>query len=611
MSVGRHKTSRRMDPKDTSASATGTDRLGADMNLMRLGREMRRRVRSRMPLGEVLRELGERMSADAVLLFVPGCRLKMAIGVREKELSITIASEFDGLVARLLSPVDGTDTLPRVAQGEDPPGACRLLYLPVDAGSGRIPAWLAFARELGGERFDTLATLLAQVQSMRLAPRLLRELDFDTGHLSRAGLRTAMSQRKVDAGAVVLLDLDGLRTINHTQGVAMGDVAIRVLARVMRPPLLPKKSFVARMEGGKFALLLPDRDADYAVRITERMQRVLEDVEVRDHPDLPKLSFSAGVATYACPMEPFERTLLAADHVMRLAKERGRARIETHQSNDASVIRRVDDDFVAADLREALRTGDLELYAQPIISLREGRHPMGFELLLRLRGEEGVEGSASRLVSVAQRFQLLPLLDRYVVDRAFAILAPHRAALAAQRATISINVSGASLGDAEFTTHFIEQLKASQLPQGCIVVEITEQVALHDTARAGEAMRRLRSAGCGIAIDDFGTGANSLAYVHQLPVTRLKIDGSFVKDLVTNKRSEAAIRGIVQLARDFVLQTVGEHVETRDQAAYLRRLGVDFGQGYLFGRPEPLDDAIRGLRDRGATTTIMGRMDIA
>jgi diguanylate cyclase (GGDEF)-like protein len=598
-----------MDPKDSSASAAVTERLDADMTLMRLSREMRRRVRSRMPLSDVLRELGERMAADAVLLFVPGCRLRMAAGVREKELSITVASEFDALVARLTVQEDGTDLMPRIVQGEDPPAACRLVVVPVDAGSGRIPAWLAFARELGAPRFDTWSSALAQVQAMRLAPRLIRELDHDTGHLSHAGLRTVVAHRAVDAGALVLLDLDGLRTINHTQGVPMGDVAIRVLARLLAPPLLPKNSFVARVEGGKFVVLLPDRDADYGVRVAGKLQRVLEEVEVRDHPDLPKLSFSAGVATYSFPGEPFERTLLAADHVLRLAKERGRARIETQQLNDASLIRRVDEDFVAADLREALRSGELELYAQPIVALREHRHPMGFELLLRLRGEENVEGTASRLVNVAQRNHLLPMLDRYVVDRAFSILAPHRALLAAQRATISINVSGASLGDPEFTTHFIEQLKASQLSPGCIVVEITEQVALTDTARAGEAMRRLRAAGCGIAIDDFGTGANSLAYVHQLPVTRLKIDGSFIKDIITNKRSEAAVRGIVQLARDFVLQTVGEHVETREQAAFLRRLGVDFGQGYLFGRPEPLDDAIRSLKDRnGITTTTWGKM---
>jgi EAL domain-containing protein (putative c-di-GMP-specific phosphodiesterase class I) len=114
-------------------------------------------------------------------------------------------------------------------------------------------------------------------------------------------------------------------------------------------------------------------------------------------------------------------------------------------------------------------------------------------------------------------------------------------------------------------------------------------------------MQRLRKAGCGIAIDDFGTGANSLSYVHQLPVTRLKIDGSFVRDIATNKRSEAAVKGIVQLARDFVLETVGEHIETREQAELLKRLGVDYGQGYLFGRPEPLDDAMHALTERGST----------
>ncbi len=590
-----------MDPKDSSATATATGRFAVDMDLMRLGREMRMRVRSRMPMRDVLRELGQRMDADAVLLSVPDSHLRLAVGLREKELSIHIASEFDAIDARLQAAGALAEGQPRIVQGEDPPAACRLLVVPVDAGSSRLAAWLVFARELGGARFDTWSSVLAQVQALRLAPRLLRELDPDTGHLSRAGLRTVIGQRRVDAGALVLLDLDGLRTINHTQGVALGDVAIRVLGRLMAPPTLPEKSFVARLDGGKFALLLPDRDADFAVRITARLQRTLEAAEVRDHPELPKLTFSAGVAEYRIPGEPFERMLLAADHVLRMAKERGRARIETHQLNDASVIRRVDEDFVAADLREALRNGDLELYAQPIVALREGRHPPGFELLLRLRGEQGVEGSAARLVGVAQRFQLLSVLDRYVVDRAFEILAPHRAVLARQRATVSINVSGASLGDPAFTAQFIDKLKASQLPPGCIVVEITEQVAL-STERAGEAMRALRSAGCGIAIDDFGTGANSLAYVHQLPVTRLKIDGSFVRDILTNRRSESAVKGIVQLARDFVLQTVGEHVETREQLAFLRRLGVDFGQGYLFGRAEPLDDAIRGLGEGNITT---------
>ncbi len=590
-----------MDPKDNSATASHA-RLQADLRLMRLGREMRRRVRSRMPLSEVLRELGLRMGADAVLLWLPGAHLRLAVGVRERELPVAIATEFDAQLAQLGDPAAMGDQPARILQGEEPPAACRLLVIPADAGSGRIPAWLVFARDRNGPRFDAFSTVMAQVQVLRLAPRLMREVDFDSGHLSRLGLRTAIRRRQKDAGALVLLDLDGLRTLNHTQGIALGNVAIRVFARLLVPPVLPRNALVARLDGGKFAVLLSARDVDYAVRITGKLQKLLAAVELKEHPELPKLSFSAGIAEYNVPAEPFERSLLAADHVLRLAKERGRARIETHQSNDASVIRRVDEDFVAADLREALRTGELELYAQPIVPLRKGRHPLGFELLLRLPGEESVEGSAGRLVAVAQRFQLLTVLDRFVVDRAFTILAPYRAVLAAQRITVSINVSGASLCDPAFTTHFIAQMQAAQLPAGSIVVEITEQVALGDPMRAGDAMRRLRAAGCGIAIDDFGTGANSLAYVHQLPVTRLKIDGSFVRDILANKRSESAVKGIVQLARDFVLQTVGEHIETREQAEFLRRLGVDFGQGYLFGRPQTLDAVMDAVAEQDTAT---------
>jgi EAL domain-containing protein (putative c-di-GMP-specific phosphodiesterase class I) len=193
---------------------------------------------------------------------------------------------------------------------------------------------------------------------------------------------------------------------------------------------------------------------------------------------------------------------------------------------------------------------------------------------------------------------MVTMVDRNVVDKAFSILAPHRDVLARQRITMGLNVSGHSLCDAEFADHFTRELKRSKLPQGCIVVEVTEQVAAGNLAKAGEAMRRLRAAGCGIAIDDFGTGANSLAYVHQLPVTRLKIDGSFVRDITTNKKSEAAVRGIVQLARDFVLQTVGEYVENQQQSEALRRLGVDFGQGFLFGKAEPLDATVATLVER-------------
>jgi GGDEF domain-containing protein len=260
-----------MEPKDNSATASHA-RLQADLRLMRLGREMRRRVRSRMPLAEVLRELGQRMAADAVLLWLPGAHLKLAVGVRERELSVAIAAEFDSQLALLGDPAAMGDQPARIVQGDQPPAGCRLLVIPADAGSGRIPAWLVFARELSGARFDAFSTVMAQVQVLRLAPRLMREVDHESGHLSRLGFRTALRRRQAESGALVLLDLDGLRTLNHTQGIALGDVAIRVLSRLLVPPVLPRNALVARLDGGKLLMLLPGRDVDFAVRLTEYLQ---------------------------------------------------------------------------------------------------------------------------------------------------------------------------------------------------------------------------------------------------------------------------------------------------------------------------------------------------
>ncbi len=143
--------------------------------------------------------------------------------------------------------------------------------------------------------------------------------------------------------------------------------------------------------------------------------------------------------------------------------------------------------------------------------------------------------------------------------------------------------------------YFIEKLHASRIPGALITIEVTEQAALTNLEQASASMRRLRELRCGIAIDDFGTGANSLAYLRSLPVTRLKIDGSFVRDVLTNPRSEGGIKGIMQLARDFQLDTVAEYIETEAVATRMRLLGVNRGQGYLYGKPEPLELALEKL----------------
>ncbi|EQD44656.1 diguanylate cyclase/phosphodiesterase, partial [mine drainage metagenome] len=199
------------------------------------------------------------------------------------------------------------------------------------------------------------------------------------------------------------------------------------------------------------------------------------------------------------------------------------------------------------------------------------------------------------LVQVARRYQLLPMIDQWVVRKTLQLLAAHREILEARRIGISINLSGQSIGDEEFTRELGEALRAAHLPAGCITFEITEQAAVSSLARADEMIRRLAPLNCRFALDDFGTGSNSLAYLNALPIARVKIDGTFVQDILSNSRSQATVRGIVELARGFSIDTVAEFVESDAIAKRVRELGVDYAQGYAFGVPEPLETVLAGL----------------
>jgi diguanylate cyclase (GGDEF)-like protein len=416
-----------------------------------------------------------------------------------------------------------------------------------------------------------------------------------TGHLSRRGLSVAIAARAPSPATVILTDLDGLRSINQTLGVAAGDAAVTAFSRLLQAPLLPDDSLVARVDGARFVIWLPGLDVRAAGQLARQLQNKLERVEIKGENSLPRMTASCGIAEASAASGLIEKALFAADLVLTRAKARGPSSIETHESGDASDIRRSDDVFAVADLRDAMRQRTLELFAQPIISFNNTAHPPSFELLLRMRDDSGHLIEPGRMLAAAQRHQLLPALDRYVVEEIFARLAPLRTMLVRQRVTLCINISAQSFGDPAFTDYFIEQLRKSRVPPYCIIVEVTEQVAEGNLDRAADAMARLREAGCGIALDDFGTGPNSLAYVHRLPVTRLKIDGSFVADITTHERSAAAVKNIVQLAHDFGLKTVAEFVENSQQSETLRRLGVDYGQGYLYGHAEPLDAVMARL----------------
>jgi EAL domain-containing protein (putative c-di-GMP-specific phosphodiesterase class I) len=234
------------------------------------------------------------------------------------------------------------------------------------------------------------------------------------------------------------------------------------------------------------------------------------------------------------------------------------------------------------------------LEAQVVVPF-EGPGRPHYELLLRMIGEGGSTVGPDTFLSAANRYQLMPSIDRWVIKHALALLAPHAPILAGRPVAFAINCSGQSLSDDSFGDFLLSALESSGLDPGLFCFELTETATIMNLARAEVLMRRLRRLGCGIALDDFGTGLSSLSYLRQLPVTMLKIDGSFVRDILKDSRAESMVQAIAQLARSMSLTTVAEYVETEEIRARVATLGVDFAQGFALGRPEPFADVLAQL----------------
>jgi EAL domain-containing protein (putative c-di-GMP-specific phosphodiesterase class I) len=259
-------------------------------------------------------------------------------------------------------------------------------------------------------------------------------------------------------------------------------------------------------------------------------------------------------------------------------------------------VQRHADIGIAGQLRDAINAGRLHLHAQLILPLAAAATARPhFELLLRMTDETGKTVGPDTFLSAATRYQLMPVIDRWVVNHVIEALQPRASVLEGKALGFSINFSGQSLSDDTFSDMLIERISSSGLDPELFCFELTENATVAALPRALALMQRLRKLGCGVALDDFGTGLSSLSCLRELPLTMLKIDGSFVRDVLKDARAESMVRAIAQLARSMSITTVAEYVETPEIAARVASLGVDYGQGFAIGRPIPFTDLLSEL----------------
>jgi diguanylate cyclase (GGDEF)-like protein len=468
----------------------------------------------------------------------------------------------------------------------------KILSCALRSGAGKTMGVLALFREDLGEPFGEREARLTEILARKAVALIESSHDALSGLYTRPAfeqrVRAVVSDPKSSKHWTALyIDADQLHVINDSFGMHVGDSVLGQLGELIRHRL-PPGAFASRISGDRFAVLLPTQ-LDDAARFAESLREGVQQLGTTHGESRLHVSISVGVASLDTAAGELMHSLAAAETACKAAKDRGRNRVEVYKSNDVSLVRRFADINIAGQLRAAIDAGRLQLYSQLIVPFACAESPRPhFELLLRMLDEDGRTVGPDRFLSAANRYQLMPEIDRWVINQAIAMLEPQAELLAGHSVSFAINFSGQSLNDESFVDFLLERIRSSGINPAVFTFELTENATIANIARAETLIRQLRGLGCNVALDDFGTGLSSLAYLRQLPVTMLKIDGSFVRDILKDPRAESMVRAIAQLARSMSLTTVAEYVETEEIRTRLATLGVDYGQGFAIGRPAPL-----------------------
>jgi diguanylate cyclase (GGDEF)-like protein/PAS domain S-box-containing protein len=387
-----------------------------------------------------------------------------------------------------------------------------------------------------------------------------------------------------ESSAMVYLDLDQFKVINDTCGHVAGDALLHRVGEILSAQVR-KRDTVARLGGDEFAALIENCHQDQALRIALKLSESIRDFRFvwQDQ------GFTIGASLGLVPIEPGIDTVAsifrAADSACYVAKEQGRNRVHVYKRDDQEVAQRHGEMQWVLRIQEALAENRFTLFYQPIVSLNRSDRRHG-EVLLRLLDREGGLVSPGAFIPAAERYNQMQAIDRWVIRTVFAALGDSD--IFPPSACVAINVSGQSLGDRNFLEFIEQQVEEGLVPMERICFEITETAAISNLSHAMRLFSELKGRGCYFALDDFGSGLSSFAYLKSLPVDFLKIDGSFIRDMMQDPIDCAMVEAIHRIGHVMGIETIAESVEHESTLTHLRDIGVNYAQGYQVGRPRPL-----------------------
>ncbi len=562
-------------------------------------------------LAELVGRSGRYLGINYSVLLIPSKRIRIsATHSSWKNVNRKILDRY--LVDQLMPKLDGRRQpavfeVPAVdgSDGVAEPGYQALLCPLLDS-HGNVEGVLAQLGRLDQRKISKSDRRFASHISRKIEYVVEQSFDAMTGLMNRSGFEAQLSESfdslrsNNDAHQIIYFDLDNLQLVNDTFSRAAGDEVIKRFTGLLEEDL-PKSAVLSRMTGGDFCMLLTHASSDAALDYANRVREKTSSLRYLEGDKSLQVTMSAGIAEFdRSDIGDLGSVLTTARMACEAAKERGSDRVEIFNDSNRSVIRRYGDMQLVAKIQQALDGDEFELLAQPITRLGVASSNPRFEVLLRMSDGDGVRIPNNALFSAAERYRMMPQIDRWVVSTTIAKLAVVGDRVAAHEAVFAINLSGQSLGDDEFLAFIEAEIDRSGLPESSLCFEITESAAVSNLKKAQSFIDQLRARGCGISLDDFGAGLSSFAYLKNFNVDTLKIDGGFIRDITENRISESMVAAITQVANVMKLKTVAEYVESAEARKLVQKLGVDFAQGHFIGKPITLDSALSDISETTA-----------
>ena len=443
--------------------------------------------------------------------------------------------------------------------------------------------------------------------------RLKRALSYQANHDLLTGLEnrrqfeqhfSRLLERSDKSGkchhVLLYMDLDQLKVINDSLGHGAGDHLIKQTSKIIKAKARDG-DFLARFSGDEFAMLLVDCDLANGEEIAEKLREEIFDTGVEWEGETVSVSASIGLVAIGFEDDSVAQLLSAADVACFAAKDGGRNQVRCYHNCHDSSDRHEEMKWVSR-IKKAREDGRLELFYQPIVPVPNvpvdsKAGDVHCELLLRMRGDDNRLIMPDVFIPAAERFNLMPDLDRWVINHVLSEVHPAvKGKTNSKDITLAINLSGTSLNNRYFLDYVLDQFAEYDVSPHDICFEITETAAINNLSSVVHLITRLKNLGCRFSLDDFGSGLSSFTYLKTLPVDYLKIDGHFITNLATDPVDQAMVRAICEVGRTMGIRTVAERVETEDTMKKLAEIGVDYAQGFHIARPAPVSEFVLPAR---------------